>query len=101
MRVMLRFLYGDGFDVQSMQRALELEDPRSARPVGISPQRAERLDAGLHGTARCRAHEQMGAMRRHYVDRGEESELIFIDFHCVLLDIWRGDFTEAARSSRI
>ena len=38
----------------------------------------------------------MRAMRARYIAHGEESELIFIDFHTVLLEIWRGDFIEAA-----
>ena len=95
MRVMLRFLYGDGFDVQSMQRALELEAREAPVPSVFSPSVQNALMLACTGQLE-RAHDQMGAMRRHYIDHGEESELIFIDFHSVLLDIWRGDFTEAA-----
>ena len=94
MRVMLRFLYGHGFDVDRMRRALELETRETPVPSVFRPSVQNALLLACTGELGT-AHEEMGAMRRHYVDRGEESELLFIDFHSVLLNIWRGEFTEA------
>ena len=37
------------------------------------------------------------AIQRRCVEKGEEGELIFIDFQVVLNRIWRGDFAAAAR----
>ena len=95
MRALLRFLYGDGFDVQSMQRALELEVREAPVPSVFRSSVHNALLLACTGELE-RAHFEMGAMRQHYLDRGEESELVFIDFHTVLVNIWRGDFTEAA-----
>jgi ATP/maltotriose-dependent transcriptional regulator MalT len=94
MRVMLRFLRGDGFDAAGMRRALELEDPKAAGPSAFRPSVQYALLLACTGQLE-QAHEEMRAMRRRYIEHGEESELIFIDFHTVLLEIWRGDFTEA------
>ena len=95
MRALLRFLHGDGLDVQSMERALELEI-REAPVISVfRPSVQNALLLACTGEL-DHAHDEMGAMRQHYLDRGEESELVFIDFHTVLFDIWRGDFTEAA-----
>jgi ATP/maltotriose-dependent transcriptional regulator MalT len=95
MRVMLQFLRGNGFDAASMGRALELEDRDAAVPSAFRPSVQNGLLLACTGQLE-QSHEEMRAMRGRYVEHGEESELIFIDFHTVLLDIWRGDFTEAA-----
>ncbi len=94
MRAMLRFLYGDGFDLHSMQRALELETREAPVPSVFRPSVQNALLLACTGELE-QARDEMGAMRRHYADRGEESELLFIDFHSVLFNVWRGDFTEA------
>ena len=36
-------------------------------------------------------------IRRRYIERGEESELIIVAFHSGLNEIWQGNFAEAAR----
>ena len=95
MQAMIRFLRGDGFDVSSMQRALELEDPEAPVPSAFRPSVQNALMLACTGQFE-QAHQEMGAMRQRYLDRGEENELIFIDFHTALLHIWRGDFSEAA-----
>ncbi|ORV46837.1 LuxR family transcriptional regulator [Mycobacterium conspicuum] len=94
MRVMLRFLYGHGFDVDGMRRALELENREAPVPSVFRPSVQNGLLLACTGQLDT-AHAEMGAMRRHYVDRGEESELLFIDFHSALLNVWRGEFSEA------
>jgi hypothetical protein len=39
----------------------------------------------------------MQSIRRHYIERGEDNELIYAAFHSVLLEVWRADFSEASR----
>jgi DNA-binding CsgD family transcriptional regulator len=95
MRVMVRFLRGDGLDAPSLRRALELEDHKAAGPSAFRPSVQNALLLACTGQL-DEAHEKMRAMRARYIAHGEESELIFIDFHTVLLEIWRGDFIEAA-----
>jgi DNA-binding CsgD family transcriptional regulator len=94
MRVVLRFLCGEGFEEADLQRAVELEDPDIFTPLVFRPsvQRALLLE----WTGRIdEAHEILEDVRRHCVDNGEEGELIFIAQHVVLSNIWRGDFVGA------
>jgi DNA-binding CsgD family transcriptional regulator len=94
MRVVLRFLCGEGLDDGDLRRAVELEDPELFTPLVFRPsvQRALMLE----GTGRLdEAHEVLRAVRRRCLDQGEEGELVFIAQHVVLSSIWRGDFVEA------
>jgi ATP/maltotriose-dependent transcriptional regulator MalT len=43
------------------------------------------------------SYQRMQAIQRRCVEKGEEGDLIFIDFQVVVNRIWRGDFAEAAR----
>ena len=96
MRALLHFLRGDGFDEPSLRRALELEDRGANVPSAFRPSVQHALLLACTGRL-DQAHDEMGEMRRWYIDLGGESELVFIDFHTVLLEIWRGDFGEASR----
>jgi ATP/maltotriose-dependent transcriptional regulator MalT len=94
MRVVLRFLCGEGLDDGDLRRAVELEDPELFTPLVFRPsvQRALMLE----WTGRLdEAHEVLRAVRRRCLDQGEEGELVFIAQHVVLSSIWRGDFVEA------
>ena len=42
---------------------------------------------------------EISAMRRRCLATGEEAELIFIGFHLVLIDIWRGELNGAATTA--
>lgn len=96
MRAMLIFLRGDGFDATGLRRALEIEDREAPVPSAFRPSVQHALLLACTGQLE-RAHDEMAAMRRRYVERGDESEMVFIDFHTVFLEIWRGDFKEANR----
>ena len=62
--------------------------------LGPSMQHAQLLvGAGKLEQAR---HELLN-IRRRYIERGEESELIIVAFHSGLNEIWQGNFAEAAR----
>ncbi len=94
MRVVLRFLCGEGFDSMDLRRAVALEDRDIFTPLVFRPsvQRALLLE----WTGRLdEAHRVLEAVRRRCVEKGEEGELIFIAQHVVLSSIWRGDFVEA------
>ena len=95
MRVLVQFLLGDGLDEHGMRRALELEDrelPTSAL-LGPSMQHAQLLV----GTGKLeQARLELLNIRRRYIERGEESELIIVAFHSGLNEIWQGNFAEAA-----
>jgi DNA-binding NarL/FixJ family response regulator len=41
------------------------------------------------------AHTEMLSIRQRCIEYGEENDLVFVAFHSVLLEIWRGNFTGA------
>ena len=94
MRVMLRFLCGDGLDEPSLQRALQLEDRHAAISLAFRPSVHNALLLAWTGQLDL-ADERMLSFRRQCLDRGDEGELTFVDFHTVLIRIWRGAFAEA------
>lgn len=94
MRVMLHFMRGDGLDSPNLERAVELEDAEADVSSAFSPRVQRALLLAWTGDL-DRANQEMLAIRRRCIDRGEESELSFIDFHSVLIDLWRGQMAEA------
>jgi ATP/maltotriose-dependent transcriptional regulator MalT len=94
MRVMLHFMRGAGLDERSIQRALELEDRTADISSAFSPSVQHALLLAWTGELE-RAHEEMLTIRGRCIDRGEEGELSFIDFHSVLIHLWRGSMAEA------
>lgn len=95
MRVMLNFMRGDGLEEADIRRACELEDPEADVSSAFSPSVQNALLLAWTGRLE-EAHRAMRSVRRRFMDRGEEGELVFVDFHTVLIAIWRGDFAEAA-----
>lgn len=94
MRVLVRFLLGEGVDEAAIQRALDLEDSKAAVSALLRPRAHGAML--LAGTGQLeRARVELQALRRGYLDRGEESELMMFAFHGGLNEIWRGDFAEA------
>lgn len=94
MRMMLHFMRGDGLDARSLDRAVELEDRDADVSSAFSPRVQCALVFAWTGEL-DRAHHEMQSIRRQCIERGEEGELSFIDFHSVLIDIWRGEMAEA------
>lgn len=94
MRAVFRFMLGEGIDENSMRRALELEDRTADISSAFSPSVQYALLLAWTGQLE-QAHQEMLAIRRRCIDRGEESELSFIDFHSVLIHLWRGAIAEA------
>lgn len=95
LRTVLRFLRGDGLDETVLQRALELEDRSAATPVALSPFAhcaTLRACTGDLDTAAAMLADEM----RRRLERGQESELVYIALHAVLTDVWRGDFVAAS-----
>jgi len=94
MRVMLHFMRGDGLDTHSLGRAIDLEDGDADVSSPFSPRVQHALLLAWTGELE-RACREMQSIRRRCIDRGEEGELSFIDFHSVLIDIWRGAMADA------
>jgi ATP/maltotriose-dependent transcriptional regulator MalT len=79
-----------------VQRALELEDRSAVTSMVTAP--------GMHNamllafTGRLdEAHHAMREINDFCSTRGDESEQVFVAFHWGLLEIWRGEFGNAAR----
>jgi len=95
MRVVVHFLLGRGVEESVLQRALELEDRDTAMTVMFRPAFHSALVRASTGQFDV-AHDQLSAVWQHCVDRGEESELVFVAFHTVLNHIWHADFPQAS-----
>ena len=91
-----RFLNGQGLDEPRLKRALVLEDRNLPTTIMFRPT----LIAGLlwMWTGRLeQAREAFYALRRDCLERGEETDLMFVAFHTVMLECWRGDLKSARR----
>lgn len=94
MRATLRFVLGEGLDQADMQRAVEVNDYPLSVPLAARPGMQSALLLAWTGQLDAAA-EAMAAIQKRCIERGEESELIFVGFHRVLLQVWRGDLAEA------
>jgi ATP/maltotriose-dependent transcriptional regulator MalT len=95
MRVMLHFMCGEGVDERSLQRAVDLEDSDADVSSAFSPRVQRALLLAWIG-ALDRANAEMLSIRRRCIETGDEGELSFIDFHSVLIHLWRGSIADAA-----
>ncbi|HZN80502.1 MAG TPA: LuxR C-terminal-related transcriptional regulator [Mycobacterium sp.] len=87
---------GGGLDETDLHRAVELEGRQPDIPAAFRPRLQNAILRGWAGDLTL-AHEEMQSIRRHYIERGEDNEVIYAAFHSVLLEVWRADFTEASR----
>jgi DNA-binding CsgD family transcriptional regulator len=94
MRVVLRFVCGNGLDDADLSHAVELEDPDVFTPLVLRPSVQRALLLAWSGRL-DEALTLLQTVRRHSVERGEEGELVFVAQHVVLSSIWRGDLAEA------
>ena len=95
MQVLLRHWLGGGFDDVSLQRALDLEDGDTVTSIVTRPSMHNAMLLSFTGSL-DEAHEAMRSISDRCRDTGDESELVFVAFHQVLLEIWRGELSEAA-----
>lgn len=94
-RAAVACMCGRGVDLASLRRALALEDPNSEAPFAF---RASANSALLLAWAGLldEASAQMTEVRRRCVERGAETDLIFVAVFTVLIEIWRGRYSEGA-----
>jgi DNA-binding CsgD family transcriptional regulator len=95
MWVVVRMLLGNALDDLNRRRALELENRQAAIPTQLTPRFMSAM--ALAWTGRLdEAHDEFVAVRQNCIDRGDDSNLVFVSFHSVLTDIWRADLPQAA-----
>lgn len=93
MAAVVRFVLGRGLDHQFP--ALAQQSPRAATTsVMFRPAFHNALLSAWTGHFDA-AHEQYVAIRQSCIDRGEESDLVFLSHNLVMNEIWRGNFSEA------
>ena len=93
-RVMVRFLSGLGLDEDLLARALELEDPESTSAIMLRPS----LIAGLVRAWTGQLDEALSdfaKLRLQAIERGAESDLMFMAFHHVIAECWKGSVAQA------
>ncbi|MEO3760953.1 AAA family ATPase [Mycobacterium sp. B14F4] len=95
-RAAVACICGHGIDEASLRHALALEDPNSYAPIAF---RASTIKAMLlaWGGHVDEASEQMAQVHHRCVERGSEIAIIFVDVLTALIEIWRGNYQEAAR----
>lgn len=94
MRTTLRFLVGGGLDEPSMSRALKLDDGSDALPLAARARVQNALLCAWSGRYE-EAGDEFVAIRKRCAERGQESELVFLEFHTAVLNVWTGNFTGA------
>jgi ATP/maltotriose-dependent transcriptional regulator MalT len=95
MLVNTTFLYGHGVDEASLQRALALEDPDVDVPMPFCASAVNALVLAWTGHL-DEARNGMDAVRLRCIERGAENDMMAVSGYCTLIEIWRGNFAEAA-----
>jgi DNA-binding CsgD family transcriptional regulator len=94
MRAVLRFMAGDGLSEADIQRAVEMEDPTIDHPAALRPTVQYALLRCW--TGRLDAIADLHAIRHKCLERGQEGELNFLDFHATMAEVWLGNLPTAA-----
>lgn len=90
------FLYGQGVDEARLQRALALEDPNADNSIPFCASAVHSLLLAWAGEL-DEAHTVMQAVRLRFIERGAEVDMMAITSYCALIEMWRGNFAEAAQ----
>ena len=96
MSVQLNFMYGNGVDELSLRRAVDLEDPDIDGHTAFSASMVEGLVLAWTGRL-DEAGARMAALHRRCTERGAENDFTAVASCAALVEIWRGNFAEAAR----
>ncbi|MCV7423027.1 AAA family ATPase [Mycobacterium yunnanensis] len=93
MRVMVRFLAGDGLDGAGLRRALTVEDHPST-PMAFRPSTQHAMLLAWTGQLE-RSAAALQVIGQDCVDRGDDGGWMFIAFNSLVTHVWRGTFAEA------
>ncbi len=96
--VILSALCGHGFDEASLQRAIDLEDPDVDVPIPFRGHSAAAQVLSWAGRL-DEAHEHMQVLQRRCLDRGADSDMLFVAVWSALINVWRGNFAEGAETA--
>ena len=90
------FLYGHGVDEASLQRALALEDPDADILIPFCASAVHALLLAWAGEL-DEARTVMQTVRLRCIERGAENDMMAVTGYCTLIEMWRGNFAEAAQ----
>lgn len=96
--VTINALDGNGVDEPALHRALELEDPDLDVTIVFHASAAKAQVLAWTGRL-DEARADLQELWRRCVERGADSDLIFVAVHTALVEIWRGRFADAARAA--
>jgi DNA-binding CsgD family transcriptional regulator len=95
MYVVVHVLLGNGLDESILRRAVEMEGGAAgATSATLRPSFLRAMILAWAGQF-VTAHEQFSAVRQSCIERGEESDVVFVSFHYVLNEIWRAELAHA------
>jgi DNA-binding CsgD family transcriptional regulator len=95
MLVNTTFQYGHGVDEASLRRAVALEDIEVDVPIPFCASAVNALILAWTGHL-DEARSGMDAVRLRCIERGAENDVMVVSGYCTLIEIWRGNFAEAA-----
>ncbi|MGV0792927.1 helix-turn-helix transcriptional regulator [Mycolicibacterium sp. XJ1819] len=95
-RATIACMCGRGVDLGSLRRALALEEPNSDAPIAFRASANNALMLAWVGRL-DESSELLAEVRRRCIERGAETDLIFVAVFSALTEIWRGRYDEAAR----
>jgi DNA-binding CsgD family transcriptional regulator len=95
MRAMVRFLLGEGLDEAELAGVFDFDEPDDM-PLAARPRTVHAL-LMLWTDRLDEAAEQFTAITQRCVERGDESERPFLDFHLGQVNVWRADLRAAER----
>jgi DNA-binding CsgD family transcriptional regulator/tetratricopeptide (TPR) repeat protein len=93
--VLVSFMYGLGFDQQSLRKALELEDPDTAAAATF---RASAVAAVVNGWAGelDSARLQINSLQQRLLQSGTEIDIVWAANEAAMINIYLGRYDEAA-----
>ena len=99
MRCQVTFMYGLGTDEQSLQTAIDLEEPGSATAITFSARAVRAVNSAWRGNLRD-SRAQMDAVGRYCADYGSEMDVLWAGQFSVSIDVWLGRYGDAAVTAR-
>ncbi|TFV59193.1 helix-turn-helix transcriptional regulator [Mycobacterium sp. PS03-16] len=97
-RVMTRFLNGDGVDTGDLQHALDLDGDSTDVPLSVRPRMLQTLMQLWTGDFDA-AEKGLARLEIQCTERGEEGERMFVRSHQCFLEVWRGNLDAADRAT--
>jgi ATP/maltotriose-dependent transcriptional regulator MalT len=96
--VSINALDGNGIDESALNRAVELEDPGVDVSI-VFHASAARAQARAWTGQLDEARADLQELRRRCVQRGADSDLIFVSVHTAIVEIWRGRIADATQAA--